>query len=192
MKIVRIFDDTKTKPPEGLFSVCIDPEKDQRDEFKILDDNLSDPEFLRNFFKKREAFIGAHPFYGSITVREAIRRTRNDFFSLLRVFKDLAAEGINNETSGLVEIFKPLKKSEIFEPRLQKEKAKSSHKSWVRVYALRVSQNFYIVTGGGIKLYKTMQEDEYLKTELAKIERVKQFLIENEMYDPEGFQELEF
>jgi hypothetical protein len=192
MKIVPIFADTKRKPPEGLFSVCIDPEKDQRDEFKILDDNLSDPEFLRNFFNKREAFIGAHPFHGSITVREAIRRTRNEYFSLLRIFKDLAEEGITDEELGLVEIFKPLKKSEIFKPQLQKEKAKSSYKSWIRVYALRVAQNFYIVTGGGIKLYKTMQEDEYLKTQLAKIELVKQFLIENEMYDPEGFQELEF
>ena len=45
----------------------------------------------------------------------------------------------------------------------------------------------YVVTGGAIKLTRTMQEREHTLVELARMEKVRRFLIENEISDKDSF-----
>lgn len=45
----------------------------------------------------------------------------------------------------------------------------------------------YIVTGGAIKLTATMQEREHTAEELAKIEKVRNFLIDERIVDDDSF-----
>ena len=65
---------------------------------------------------------------------------------------------------------------------LQKEKArlkrKYGHSSWLRLYAIKLIQGNYIITGGAIKLTATMQEREHTRQELVKIDRVRRYLLE--------------
>ena len=42
-------------------------------------------------------------------------------------------------------------------------------KSWLRIYAVRLSYNFFVISGSAIKLTKTMNEREHLKEELDKL-----------------------
>ena len=69
-----------------------------------------------------------------------------------------------NEDESLDELFRPLENLRSSEMVLGKEKAKgirNKHSSWLRLYALRLQANYYIITGGAIKLTPTMQEREH-------------------------------
>lgn len=62
--------------------------------------------------------------------------------------------------------------------QLSKAKADKRHfyKPWCRLYAIRLENNLFIITGGGIKLYRTMNESEELIYELEKMKSLKLFL----------------
>ena len=77
---------------------------------------------------------------------------------------------------------------------LGKEKAKGGqrrgHGSWLRLYAIRFQKNSYLITGGAIKLTRTMQEREHTLAELQKLELVRNFLISEGAFDLDGFYDL--
>ena len=54
---------------------------------------------------------------------------------------------------------------------------------WLRLYAIRIDHNTFVITGGGIKLVRTMQEDKLLEEELQKLKDTQQYLIENNLFD---------
>ncbi len=64
---------------------------------------------------------------------------------------------------------------------LGKEKArlKDAHKhaSWLRIYAIKLEPGIYVITGGAIKLIRTMQEREHTLQELTKMEMVRSHLL---------------
>ena len=79
----------------------------------------------------------------------------------------------------------------ISEMLLGKEKARLKdrprHVSWLRIYAIKLEPGCYIITGGAIKLTRTMQEREHTLAELGKMEQVRNFLISNQAIDADGF-----
>ena len=70
---------------------------------------------------------------------------------------------------------------------LRKKLKKYGHSSWLRLYAIKLIQGNYIITGGAIKLTATMQEREHTRQELVKIDRVRRYLLEEGIIDDEGF-----
>ena len=88
-------------------------------------------------------------------------------------------------------IFRPLENSRINEALLSKEKARIQqrprHASWLRIYAIKLNEGIYIITGGAIKLTATMQEREHTLAELGKMEKVRRFLLEQSIVDEQGF-----
>ena len=61
------------------------------------------------------------------------------------------------------------------------------HASWLRIYAIKLDPGCYIITGGAIKLTRTMQEREHTLKELNKMEQVRNYLINNQAIDADGF-----
>ena len=57
-------------------------------------------------------------------------------------------------------------------------------KGWLRVYAIRLAQNCYLITGGAIKLTQNM-ERKHLQKELKKLDQARMFLRNNEIDYPE-------
>ena len=74
---------------------------------------------------------------------------------------------------------------------LAREKARNwnrtDHASWLRVYAIRLEKNVFVVTGGAIKLTHTMQERAHTQEELKKINQCRQFLMDNGVFDSDSF-----
>lgn len=68
-----------------------------------------------------------------------------------------------------------------------KPKRKERHSSWLRIYAIRLSEGVYVITGGAIKLTFTMEERTHTKLELHKLERVRRFLLEEKIIDNDSF-----
>lgn len=66
---------------------------------------------------------------------------------------------------------------------MKKSKAK---RNWLRLYALRVDKNVYIITGGTIKLTQKMQDRKHTNIELGKIDRCRRYLIGRGIVDLDG------
>ena len=49
------------------------------------------------------------------------------------------------------------------------------------------AMGIYIITGGAIKLTRTMQEREHTLQELEKMEKVRNFLIQEHVFDEDSF-----
>lgn len=89
-------------------------------------------------------------------------------------------------------LFRPLSNNQTSDRLLGKEKARlkeriNNHASWLRIYALKLTSGIYIITGGAIKLTATMQERQHTLIELQKMEHVRNFLINENIIDNDGF-----
>jgi len=88
--------------------------------------------------------------------------------------------------------FRPLENQRWREMLLSKEKAKGIIRpSWLRLYALRFDSNLYLITGGTIKLTRTMNEREHTLRELVKLETIRNYLIERGVCDLDGLKDLQ-
>ena len=146
-------------------------------------DQWNDVVWLRSFFKQN---MGDLASYFKITdVNQAIYDTIEDSDKLQCLILDISPD------ANLDEIFRPLDNGRISEILLGKEKARlrntPRHASWLRIYAIKLEPGIYIITGGAIKLTRTMQEREHTLVELARMEKVRNFLLDNDIVDLDSF-----
>lgn len=148
-------------------------------------DQWNDVSWLRTFFKQN---IGDLASYFKITdVNQAIYDTIEDSERLQCLIMDISPD------ADLDKIFRPLENNRTLEMLLGKEKARlhdtPRHTSWLRIYAIKLEPGIYVITGGAIKLTRTMQEREHTLVELARMEKVRRFLIENGIADMDSFKD---
>lgn len=148
-----------------------------------LFDQWNDVMWLRNFFKENINDLSA---YSKITdINQAISDTIDDSEILEGVILDISPE------ANLELIFRPLSNNRTIAEMLEKMKARGErtnrHDSWLRIYAIRLADGKYIITGGAIKLTATMQERPHTQAELDKIEKVRRFLLDEGIVDDDGF-----
>ena len=156
-------------------------------EFGRLFNLWQDTSYLFCFFNRHLEDLKSG-FFGVISVEEAILITINEAYNFEQELLSVAKNKINTAQS-LQEIFRPLSDSDKDKypiPLYLKSKAYGSRKSWLRLYALRLNDNIYIITGGGIKLTRTMNTRIHLKNELKKLDILKQFLIDQGIVDYDG------
>lgn len=152
----------------------------------VLDSILgqwNDVVWLRNFFK---ANLNDLTSYFKITdVNEAIYDTIEDSERLQCLIMDISPD------ANLDELFRPLDNNRTLEMLLGKEKARlhntPKHASWLRIYAIKLEPGIYVITGGTIKLTRTMQEREHTLVELARMEKVRRFMLNNYIMDKDSF-----
>ncbi len=146
-------------------------------------DQWNDVVWLRSFFKGNIDDLAA---YFKITdVNEAIYDTIEDSERLQCLIMDISPD------ADLDRIFRPLENSRTSEMLLGKEKARlrdtPRHASWLRIYAIKLEPGIYVITGGAIKLTRTMQDREHTLLELARMEKIRNFLIANGICDMDSF-----
>ena len=163
-----------------LWAVRYDGEPEN--ELFLLFDKWNDVVWLREFFK--ENYEDLKSYFKITDINYAISLTIEDSERLEAIIMDISPE------ANLELVFRPLYNSRTVVDFLEKMKArgkKRTYPSWLRIYALRLSDGVYIITGGTIKLTATMQERPHSNRELQKIEKVRQFLINEGIIDNEGF-----
>jgi hypothetical protein len=118
-------------------------------------------------------------FWNGISIEEAIRKTRKDAKLLERELLEIAESGKTERLENLSTFFEPLSEAKIYE--YEKDKAKGIIKpSWLRIYAIRIEANLFVISGGAIKLTPTMNETDHLLLELDKLEITRNFLLDDE------------
>lgn len=195
MEIVRTF----AVVEESLYSVLFDTEKDAVDsegivisveqlhEFRRLFDFWKDPIRLRLFFEENEKDLN-EVYWEGISIDEAIEKTRAEAKALEKILIKYAKAGITERMTNLSMLFKPLSDGKI-EKEFEKDKVKiEGRKTWIRLYAIRIDANLFVVCGGAIKLRKTLNDRAYLLKELEKLEITRAFLKDEDNDDLELFE----
>jgi len=144
-------------------------------EFRRLFNLWNDASALFEFFQEHENELNS-PFWNGISIEQAVLKTRKDAFLFEEKVLTIAQKGKLFKTDGLSSFFKPLSQGNLTY-KFEKDKAKGpSQKSWLRLYAIRIDSNLFLISGGGIKLTQAMNESELLLKELDKLELVRKYL----------------
>ncbi len=179
MRFVRIIDGY-----DHLWAVKA-PEKDA-DELTLLFRNWTNGDYLLDFFI--EHFDDLKSNFHIERIDEAINDTFEDADALQELILDFPY------TEHLDNIFRPLGVTDSHLSELSREKARNwdraHHASWLRIYAIRLEPDVYVVTGGAIKLTRTMQDRAHTSVELQKLNLCRDFLISNGVFDQDSFVEL--
>ena len=171
MEIVPIFD-------AHLYSFKYPGE--EFDELERLLDEWNDIEMLRNFFEENSQDLK----YFQIEVDDAIIQTRKEADALRKKLINLS-KTVNPDLDSM---FANLDDYETRIVPLAKQKSK---RRWLRIYALRIDTNTYIITGGAIKLTHEMKDRLHTAKELDKLESGRNYLKDQGVFDIDSFNELD-
>ena len=178
MDFVRILDDDR------LWAVKYEGEETNC--FDSLFSQWNDMNWLKAFFKDNLSDLSS--FFRITDVYQAVLETMEEASRLECLMLDICPD------SNLDTLFRHLENERFAEMVLGREKAKGEgtkgRPSWLRIYAIKVGSGIYLVTGGAIKLTATMSERSHTLAELAKLERVRNHLIDNGVFDLEGLNDL--
>jgi len=168
MEIVRIF-----AARNELFAVHYSNEK--HDELKRLLLLWNDVSYLNQFLIQNKSDI---PKGKTITqlVRQIIDNANEIDDTLYNLILD--------ESMNIDSFFKPLNNNEYKILELWKQKGRNNY---LRIYALRIDTNCYLITGGAIKFTRIMDDRPHTKKELNKIEKCRNYLLDNNVTDEESF-----
>ena len=144
-----------------------------------------DLDLLYSFFEENGTDLKT--FFRITDISQAVFETVNDAMAFKAVLLDIGSDAC------LDRLFRPLENYRMSEMVLSREKAKGAkmfhHASWLRIYALKFEPDTYLVTGGAIKLTRTMEEREHTRRELVRLEQVRNFLLEQGAADLDGFKD---
>lgn len=186
MKIVPIF--VQENKREGLFSIHLKDELED-EVTKCFEHWLLNPQYLYDFFTLHQNDLN-NGYYGkTISIQEAINYTRNEADHLFKKLEHLAISGTNKGSDNLSLAFQPLRDFDYTSGILQQVKAKTKvQKKWLRIYAIKIGPNTFVVTGGAIKLVGAMNERTHLLKEKQKLEDIKDYLREEGILDQDDFE----
>jgi len=177
MEFVKILEDGR------LWAVKYDGDKDNC--FDTLFSNWYDMSWLKKFFEENLTDLSS--FFRITNVYQAIWETIDEATQLECLMLDITPE------ANLDTLFRHLENSRYSEMSLGREKAKGfsshHHASWLRIYAIKIEPGIYLITGGAIKLTARMSERSHTLAELAKLEQIRNHLIDNGVFDYDSLYE---
>ena len=185
MKIVGIF----AVVNNSLLAVKFEGKESQ--EFRLLFTNWQDIEYLRQFFKDNIRDLQSG-FFGNITVDEAVKCTIEESEEMEAYILNVAKTGQIDLSASLQNlIFTPLHKYNESNVHLQSKAYGLTKPSWLRIYAIRIGPNHYVVSGGAIKLTETMNGVPHLENELKKLKLTREYLKEIGLLNEDDFEFIE-
>lgn len=177
MEVVQL----KEIVPDALLSARYNGQ--DLDEFERLMMEWTDTEYLFDFFTENSELLFSG-FYKNIeSVEKAVLVTIEEADR----FYDMLMECDQTGAPDLEDLFRPLhalstnivrEESKLYGPR---------HPSWLRLYGIRIAFNYYAISGGGIKLAKTMQEGGYSEKQFEKLRVLANFIRANHLASPEDY-----
>lgn len=153
--------------------------KDNQNALQKVLSQWSDAEWLADFFTQNLDDLIS--YFRITNIEDAIYQTMEDRDELACIIMDISPD------ANLDRFFRPLENNRSSEMILGKEKGRPHRRSWLRLYAIKLSMGIYIITGGAIKLTRTMQEREHTLQELERMEKVRNFLIREHVFDEDSF-----
>lgn len=177
MEIVQIY-----KEPY-IFSIKYDDEDEN--EFDRLFDQWNDMGYVAQFFDLYQDYLKTPFWQNALQPEEAARQVIQEAADLEDLFDELYQNTLNGEEADFDSHFCFLDgkyKCEFDRPPMKSYGTRRP--SFLRIYAIKMQDNTYLITGGGIKLAEKIQDSPELKDHvLSNIDKVRKFLIENGIMD---------
>lgn len=151
-----------------------------RDELEKNFDMWMDKKYLFEFFTEHKENLA---YFNITSVKEAINITLREVEQIQEKLFKLT----QNNNKQLDELFQNLDDNEYRKILLSKQKSKQR---WLRLYAIKIESNHYVITGGAIKLVHKMKQSELTQSEIATIEKCRNYLLSQGVYDADTFYEL--
>lgn len=165
MKIVRIFGDQ-------LFAFQY--KNDALNELERLLELWTDIGYVYEFLKENKNDIG----------NQSAELLTEQIIEDATEIDDTLNEISSNKNQRLESFFRPLDNKEYQFKILSKQKGRVNY---LRIYALKIDDNCFVITGGAIKFTHLMEERNHTKEELLKLENCRNFLQENQVHDSDSF-----
>ena len=180
MTIVALF-------PPYIYSIRYG-DGEEKDEYSRLLGLWTDVDYLSGYFETNCSRMVPEIWGDDIESEIVADMAFNEAFELEETFEELIWNTDHVQHPDFDDFFKPLDGEFVYEWKLIPMKAYGPRKpSLFRLYAIKMDDNCYLITGGGIKVCRTMQEDPYLNKELDKIKAVRSFLKEEGIETREDF-----
>jgi hypothetical protein len=165
MKIDAIF-------APSLFAFHYSGEVDN--EYDRLMDHWTDVSYLRKYAKDNAV----------ANINQFVKDRLKDAEQIQDVLEEIT---INNQP--LEFYFRTLFDTEAGIKTLSLQKGKII-KNGIRIYAIKIDTNCFVITGGAIKMTQTMQDHPDSNNELTKIKTAKEYLQQHSIFDTDSFYEL--
>ncbi len=140
----------------------------------------NDYEFVSTYLQERNDLL-EDAFRADIKIDEAV----SEIIEEVRQITIALVDHYDNGT--LQQLFMPLRNDDarlyVFQHSKMKHRSRKIRRPKIRIYAIRLDANCYVITGGGIKLTKAMQDCSMLRAEITKLERCTHFLKNHEICD---------
>ncbi len=140
------------------------------DEFNKIRKLWQDPAYLNDFYNENEHFFNTE-YWNNISKTQFITDT---IASAPLIFDKLKKA---TEENTLEELFQPLdkedgEKADYTSIRVKSKYGEIRHRFAFRIYAVKIEDGCYVITGGAIKIAKDMGKAPNTRIELAKINQV--------------------
>lgn len=165
MKIVNIF-------AHRLFSFQYD---ENENEYRKLLRLWDDIEYLYNFLKANE-----NDWPLGYDIQSLATKIMDD----AEFIDDTLLDIIESPDKKLEHFFKTLDNNEYQFKLLSLQKGR---KSYLRLYAIRIDEDTFVITGGAIKFHHLMEDREHTRIELQKLNKAKDYLKNKQIFDEESF-----
>jgi hypothetical protein len=170
--------------PPYIYSIQYDDEEEN--EFDRLFQQWNNMDYVTQFFDTYLEFLRS-PIWQNISEPEdAARQVIQEATDLEDLFEELYENTINGiENRDFDSHFHYLDGKYKYEMKCPPMKSYGTNRpSLLRIYAIKMKTNTYLITGGGIKLADTIQNSPDLKNHiLQNIDKVKDFLKRNGIED---------
>ena len=189
MELIHIFS-PEDNPDEGIWAV--EYEKGQINAFEEIFENWQNPEYMVEFCEQHKEDVKTKfgPEIGMAAAAELLMDEADDLEELVY---NLATSKKSEDK--LQHLFKPLDNRDANLSVLQSTKASIKNREYrdpkCRIYALRVGENTYVVTGGAIKLTNLMAERPHTEEQLKKLNLVKAWLQQQGIQYPDDLKNVE-
>ncbi len=181
MEIIAIY-------PPYIYSIQYDDVEES--EYERLFQQWNDMGYVMQFFDTYQEFLKS-PIWQNISEPEdAARQVLQEAADLEDLFDELFDNTVNGEPKDFDSHFHYLEgkyKYELERPRMKSYG--TERPSLLRIYAIKMGVNTYLITGGGIKLADSIQNSPELKDHVLKnIDRVREFLKANGIIDSDDME----
>lgn len=170
MDIVEIY-------PDHLFSIKNEGEK--LNEYQNIFKRLSDKDAVLEFFKTNECYL-KNDFWGKygLTPENAAASVIEDVYELEQYIEDLCKHSRCGTYPDLDDYFRYLDGQYAYELEFIPMKGYGScSPTFVRIYALKIQPNVYVIVYGGLKLAKKIKDSPVLKDDVMwRIDTARRFL----------------
>ena len=174
--------------PPYIYSIQYDDVEEN--EFDRLFQQWNDMGYVTQFFDTYQEFLKS-PIWQNISEPEdAARQVLHEAIDLEDLFDELNDNTVNGKEKDFDSHFHYLEGKYKYE--LERPPMKSygtDRPSLLRIYAIKMGTNTYLITGGGIKLAEKIQDSPGLKDHvLNNIDRVREFLKANGIMDSDDME----